>query len=79
MCLLRLIQLGCRSSASTAGGKPTPRRWPATSRVSDTPIWLPQIDWAGAAEGFVESEFPLYPFLVSRVYQLFGIHEWLGR
>ena len=47
--------------------------------LSDTPIWLPQIDWAGAAEGYVESEFPLFPFLVSRLYQLFGVQEWLGR
>ena len=43
--------------------------------LSDRPIWLPQIDWAGAAEGYVESEFPLFPFLVSRLYQLFGVQE----
>ena len=47
--------------------------------MSATPIWLPQIDWGGATSGFVESEFPLYPFLVSRVYGLVGVHEWLGR
>ena len=44
-----------------------------------TPIWLPQIDWGGASAGFVESEFPLYPFLVSRLYSLIGVQEWLGR
>ena len=44
-----------------------------------TPIWLPQIDWSGASAGFVESEFPLYPFLVSRLYTLMGVQEWLGR
>ena len=44
-----------------------------------TPIWLPQIDWGGANAGFVESEFPLYPFLVSRLYGLIGVQEWLGR
>ena len=38
-----------------------------------TPIWLPQIDWGGASAGFVESEFPLYPFLVSRLYSLMGV------
>ena len=27
----------------------------------------------------MESEFPLFPFLVSRLYQLFGVQEWLGR
>ena len=47
--------------------------------MADTPIWLPQIDWGGASAGFVESEFPIYPFLVSRVYGLIGIQEWLGR
>ena len=44
-----------------------------------TPIWLPQIDWGGASAGFVESEFPIYPFLVSRLYGLMGVQEWLGR
>ncbi|QNI65824.1 glycosyltransferase family 39 protein [Synechococcus sp. A15-44] len=44
-----------------------------------TPIWLPQVDWGGASAGFVESEFPLYPFLVSRLYGLIGVQEWLGR
>ena len=47
--------------------------------LAGTPIWLPQIDWGGASAGFVESEFPLYPFLVSRLYGLMGMHEWLGR
>ncbi|WP_257929429.1 ArnT family glycosyltransferase [Synechococcus sp. CC9605] len=47
--------------------------------LAGTPIWLPQVDWGGASAGFVESEFPLYPFLVSRLYGLVGLHEWLGR
>ena len=47
--------------------------------LSDTPIWLPQIDWGGASPGHVESEFPLFPFLTSQFYQLFGVHEWIGR
>ena len=47
--------------------------------LGNTPIWLPQIDWGGASAGYVESEFPLYPFLVSRLYLLFGVQEWLGR
>ena len=46
---------------------------------NNTPIWLPQIDWGGASAGFVESEFPIYPFLVSRMYALTGVQEWLGR
>lgn len=47
--------------------------------LAGTPIWLPQVDWSGASPGFVESEFPLYPFLVSRLYGLIGVQEWLGR
>ena len=47
--------------------------------LAGTPIWLPQVDWSGASAGFVESEFPLYPFLVSRLYGLIGVQEWLGR
>ena len=35
----------------------------------DTPIWLPQIDWGGASPGYVESEFPLFPFLTGQIYQ----------
>ncbi|MFM7674970.1 MAG: ArnT family glycosyltransferase [Synechococcus sp.] len=42
-------------------------------------LWLPQIDWAGAAPGYVESEFPLFPYLVAGLYRLFGVHEWLAR
>jgi 4-amino-4-deoxy-L-arabinose transferase-like glycosyltransferase len=47
--------------------------------LAGTPIWMPQVDWSGASAGFVESEFPLYPFLVSRLYGLIGVQEWLGR
>ena len=45
----------------------------------DMLLWLPQIDWAGASPGYVESEFPLYPYLLAGLYRLFGLHEWLGR
>lgn len=41
--------------------------------------WLPQIDWSGAAPGYVEAEFPLYPYLVAWIYRLFGVQEWLAR
>ena len=47
--------------------------------LSRAPIWLPQIDWGGASAGYVESEFPVFPYLTSQLYQLFGVHEWLGR
>ncbi|MEA5424643.1 ArnT family glycosyltransferase [Synechococcus sp. CCY9202] len=42
-------------------------------------FWLPQIDWAGASPGYVESEFPLSPYLSALLYRLFGVHEWLAR
>ena len=44
-----------------------------------TPIWLPQIDWSGASPGYVECEFPLFPYLLGQLYKLIGLHEWLGR
>ncbi len=47
--------------------------------LKGTPIWLPQIDWGGASDGFVECEFPLFPFLIGQLYKLTGIHEWVGR
>ncbi len=47
--------------------------------IQGTPIWLPQIDWSGAGKGFVESEFPLYPYILAQIYRIFGVHEWLGR
>ena len=46
---------------------------------TSNPIWLPQIDWSGAGHGFVESEFPLYPYIVGQIYKITGIHEWIGR
>ena len=47
--------------------------------LENTPIWLPQIDWGGAMKGYVESEFPIYPFIVGQFYKLFGIYEIFGR
>ncbi len=42
-------------------------------------ILYPQIDWRGNSPGYVESEFPIYQFLVATLYRLFGPHDWLGR
>ncbi len=47
--------------------------------LQNTPIWLPQVDWAGASPGYVECEFPLFPYLVGQLYKLTGIHESIGR
>lgn len=38
-------------------------------------ILYPRIDWRGDGPGFVESEFPLYPWLVAIVYRSVGIRE----
>lgn len=42
-------------------------------------ILLPAVDWSGAGPGYVESEFPLFPWLVAGLYGLFGVQEALGR
>ena len=47
--------------------------------LEGTPIWLPQIDWAGASKGYVECEFPIFPYIVGQIYKLFGVHESIGR
>src|SRR5712691_2311133 len=39
----------------------------------------PQIDWAGDQPGYVGTEFPILPFLAATCYQIFGVHEWIGR
>ena len=39
----------------------------------------PQIDWAGAAAGYVGTEFPILPFFAAICYKFAGIHEWIGR
>jgi 4-amino-4-deoxy-L-arabinose transferase-like glycosyltransferase len=45
----------------------------------DMNILKPRIDWRGNGEGFVESEFPLYPWIVAVGYKLVGVHEELLR
>jgi len=47
--------------------------------LGNTPIWFPQIDWGGATQGYVESEFPIYPYIVGQIYKLFGLNEIFGR
>jgi 4-amino-4-deoxy-L-arabinose transferase-like glycosyltransferase len=42
-------------------------------------IFYPQVNWAGAAPGFVGTEFPLVPFIASLFYGLLGPQEWIGR
>ena len=47
--------------------------------LNNTPIWLPQIDWGGATQGYVESEFPLFPYIIGLFYKFTGVNELLGR
>ncbi|GAA1291396.1 hypothetical protein GCM10009609_69670 [Pseudonocardia aurantiaca] len=42
-------------------------------------LFYPQINWGGAGPGYVETEFPLMPWLSAALYQAFGEHVWLGR
>lgn len=39
----------------------------------------PQIDWGGSGEGFCETEFPIYSFLVAMLYRVVGAQDFLGR
>lgn len=42
-------------------------------------IFYPRVDWRGNTPGFVETNFPFYPYLVAILYHLFGVHEIIGR
>jgi 4-amino-4-deoxy-L-arabinose transferase-like glycosyltransferase len=39
----------------------------------------PRIDWRGNGPGYSEMELPLFPFLTAISYEIFGIHDQLGR
>ena len=40
----------------------------------------PRVDWRGISSGVVETNFPLYPYLVACLYGVAGgASEWLGR
>lgn len=42
-------------------------------------ILYPQIFWGGSGPGYVETEFQLYPFIVSILFYFLGENYWLGR
>jgi len=42
-------------------------------------LLYPQINWGGTGTGYVESEFQIYPFIVSVLYSAFGFHDIIGR
>jgi hypothetical protein len=41
-------------------------------------ILYPRIDWGGDGPGYVEAEFQLYPWMVSRMLRIVGDVEWPG-
>jgi Dolichyl-phosphate-mannose-protein mannosyltransferase len=43
------------------------------------PSLYPQINWAGAAPGYVGTEFPLVAFIAAMLYGLVGVQDWVGR
>ncbi|HWZ58031.1 MAG TPA: glycosyltransferase family 39 protein [Gemmatimonadaceae bacterium] len=42
-------------------------------------LLYPQIDWRGNGPGYVEMEFPIYPYLIAIGYRVLGFHEVIGR
>lgn len=42
-------------------------------------LLYPRVDWRGDGPGYVEMEFPLYPYMMAIAYQAFGVHEVIGR
>lgn len=42
-------------------------------------FFYPQINWAGGTEGYAETDFPVYSFVVAVGYHFFGDHDWVGR
>jgi hypothetical protein len=39
----------------------------------------PRIDWRGDGPGYAEMELPLYPWLTAFTYEIFGVHDQIGR
>ena len=45
----------------------------------DQGLFFPRVDWRGTTSGHVETNFPLFPYAVSLLYEIAGVREWLGR
>lgn len=39
----------------------------------------PRVDWRGTGPGYAEMELPLNPWLMAASYEIFGIHDLIGR
>ncbi len=42
-------------------------------------LLYPRIDWRGDGPGYVEMEFPIYPYAIAIGYRALGIHAQIGR
>lgn len=52
----------------------------ARNFYEDNPsIFWPQVNWRADAPNYIESQFPLVPWLASRAYRTVGEHPWVGR
>ena len=47
--------------------------------VEARPLHEPAIDARGDRSGLVETEFPIFPWLVAGLYQIFGVNDAIGR
>ena len=47
--------------------------------VEARPLHEPAIDSRGDRSGLVETEFPIFPWLVAGLYQIFGVNDAIGR
>ena len=68
-----------RSLAFMPGGSLIRRPWPGITTKTGFVFLYPQIDWGGSTPGYAETEFPMYPYMVSLVYKLFGFSDSYGR
>lgn len=48
------------------------------AREGMNPLY-PRIDWRGDGPGYAEMELPVFPFLTAIGYEIFGVHDQLGR
>ena len=48
------------------------------AREGMNPLY-PRIDWRGDGPGYAEMELPIFPFLTAIGYEIFGVHDQLGR
>ena len=75
--LPRLIQLDSRPLGRHAWRQSDTASVARNFYENDHRLLFPQIDWA--RPGYVEMEFPLYPWITSLGYAVLGEAEWLAR